>query len=188
MSVIGRFQDICDEVSGGRYAVKQETSSAEQTDHVFYASICKWLKPVFPEVSDEDTNSLATAGYVYFRFLLVFDDLLDGGQAPRDMHHSLHAGLALHEASIRKLAHLFGQSSPFWPEFQAVRSCLVPQIRRRDTAGGVSRSARERPVAGLPGGRRRAVRRCSAKSQPGDVLPNSFLKRNIRKPLLERSS
>lgn len=111
---------VSDTINLGSCELGEDEISAADDDHMLYISICHWVRPVFPEVSDEDVNLLATAGYLYFRFLLVFDNLLDEGGGSSNMYRSLQTGLALHEASIRKLSHLFGQSSPFWPQFQDI--------------------------------------------------------------------
>jgi len=130
MNASQRCETVRDISSRGNLELEQDGISVEEDAHTLYMSICQWVRPVFFDVSDEDVNSLAKAGYLYFRFLLVFDDLLDAGADSGYMHRSLQTGLALHEASIRKLSHLFGQSSPFWPQFQVLKTQYQEAIAR----------------------------------------------------------
>ena len=46
-------------------------------EHKFYIQVIKWIAPLFPNISSEKIETLSDAAYLYFKFLLSFDEFID---------------------------------------------------------------------------------------------------------------
>ncbi|WP_077921536.1 prenyltransferase/squalene oxidase repeat-containing protein [Spirosoma sp. 209] len=90
-----------------------------QQKHIFYLNLIDYLLPLFERIANEQKEQVSFAGYLYFRFLLEFDDIIDTSAHKDKLAQltQLKYTFELHEAAIRELAALFPTSSPFWPQF-----------------------------------------------------------------------
>jgi hypothetical protein len=92
-------------------------------EHKFYIQLIEWLSPLFSNVSSEKIQTLSEAAYLYFRFLLSFDEFVDV-EANRDKINKFSAlkqGFSDYELSIRKLTTLFVDND-FWIKFEELRA------------------------------------------------------------------
>lgn len=92
-------------------------------EHKFYIQLIEWLSPLFPSVSSEKIQTLSESAYLYFRFLLSFDEFVDvkANQDKINKFLALKQGFSDYELSIRKLATLFVEDD-FWVKFEELRS------------------------------------------------------------------
>jgi hypothetical protein len=92
-------------------------------EHKFYIQVIEWLAPLFPNVSSDKINTLSDAAYLYFRFLLSFDEFVDvrEGQEKINKFIALKQGFNDYELSTRKLSFLYMEDD-FWNKFEEVRS------------------------------------------------------------------
>lgn len=88
--------------------------------HQFYLHLAQYLAPAFPAIARERLTRLTGYSYLYFRFLLGLDSLLDEkpGIAAQPTSKRLFGYLALHEQAVRGLAQLFAEDAAFWPAFE----------------------------------------------------------------------
>ncbi len=92
-------------------------------EHKLYIQVIEWLAPLFPNISTDKIDTLSDAAYLYFRFLLSFDEFVDvrHGQEKINKLIALKQGFSDYELSIRKLSFLYIEDD-FWKKFEEVRS------------------------------------------------------------------
>jgi hypothetical protein len=92
-------------------------------EHKFYIQVIEWLAPLFPNISTDKIDTLSDAAYLYFRFLLSFDEFVDvrHGQEKINKLIALKQGFSDYELSIRKLSFLYIEDD-FWKKFEELRS------------------------------------------------------------------
>ena len=87
-------------------------------EHYFYVRLISFLSPLYPTVENSILQSLSTASYNYFRFLLSFDEFVDSRNDASDVQMAkfinLKDGFTHYEQSIC----LFSPASVFWQSFQ----------------------------------------------------------------------
>ena len=89
------------------------------SEHHLYLHLISYLAPAFPQISAIQLESLSLSSYLYFRFLLSFDQLVDTS------HFSLsemRLGFEFYEKALRGLAALYPDDSPFWEQFSTLKS------------------------------------------------------------------
>jgi len=86
-------------------------------EHEFYVRLIDFLSPLYPTVENSTLQSLSTASYNYFRFLLSFDEFVDSRNDTSDAQMlkfiNLKDGFSHYEQSICGLAYLFSSESNF---------------------------------------------------------------------------
>jgi hypothetical protein len=92
--------------------------------HEMYLQLPYWLAPIFGAVTPAQVEQLGISSYLYFRFLLAIDGLMDtpaGSVAAdttgRGTQHLL-VYCDLFEKSVRGLGYLFPLNDPFWSAFE----------------------------------------------------------------------
>ena len=97
-----------------------------------------WLAPAFRPISEAKVEALSVNSYLYFRFMLVVDHLLDapaaGPQAPVQQAAAgqrLLTYCALFEESIRGLAALFAAQTPSGGTCSSASSSSRPATCRK---------------------------------------------------------
>ncbi|MEO9004783.1 MAG: prenyltransferase/squalene oxidase repeat-containing protein [Ginsengibacter sp.] len=78
-----------------------------------------YFRKAFSDPPVEFVNKLCISGYLYFRYLLCMDNLIDNDNSEQDKQFAPASLLVLrahvyHEESIKILSSLFGSKSPFW--------------------------------------------------------------------------
>lgn len=89
------------------------------SEHHLYLHLISYLAPAFPQISAAQLESLSLSSYLYFRFLLSFDQLIDTS------HFSLgemRLSFEFYEKALRGLAALYPEGSPFWEQFSTLKS------------------------------------------------------------------
>lgn len=89
------------------------------SEHHLYLHLISYLAPAFPQISAIQLESLSLSSYLYFRFLLSFDQLIDTS------HFSLgemRIAFEFYEKAMRGLAALYPDDSPFWERFSSLKS------------------------------------------------------------------
>jgi len=101
-------------------------------EHEFYVRLIDFLSPLYPSVEDSTLQSLSTASYNYFRFLLSFDEFVDSRNDTSDVQMqkfiNLKDGFTHYEQSICGLAYLFSSESNFWQSFQICKDTYFKTI------------------------------------------------------------
>lgn len=73
-------------------------------EHYFYVRLIDFLSPLYPTVENSTLQSLSTALYNYFRFLLSFDEFVDSRNDTSDVQMAkfinLKDGFTHYEQSI----------------------------------------------------------------------------------------
>jgi hypothetical protein len=95
------------------------------SEHHLYLHLISYLAPAFPQISAAQLESLSLSSYLYFRFLLSFDQLIDTS------HFSLgemRLGFEFYEKAIRGLAALYPDDSPFWEQFSTLKSMYFNSV------------------------------------------------------------
>jgi hypothetical protein len=96
----------------------------------FYVQLPAHLATLFPGVTPAQLTELTIYSYLYFRYIMNLDGLLDGDIKPSAATAgSIFGYQMVHEYATRGLAKLFPEGSPFWPSFEAckqeyVEACL----------------------------------------------------------------
>lgn len=135
------FQSFQNTIEGS-----SEEAGASSERHDLYKNLFLYLEPCFPSISDDSIERLSLAGYAYFRFLLVIDQVVDrSGTEPRNensgqnlpsVFEEITHGLALHERSIRELAVLFQDRPEFWSEFETIKNVYREAVRAEKSLSG----------------------------------------------------
>lgn len=115
-------------------ALKEELAGDQILGHhALHLNLPAWLAPVFGGVVPEKLEALALSSYLYFRFMLVVDSLIDGLNAggagaqlrpaagPVDPAERLLTYCHLFEHSVRGLATLFPAGDPFWADLDSCK-------------------------------------------------------------------
>ncbi|GAA3933720.1 prenyltransferase/squalene oxidase repeat-containing protein [Hymenobacter algoricola] len=86
--------------------------------HGLYLRLARYLAPAFPPLPATVLGNLTGYSYVYFRFLLGLDSLLDS-QSTSGVRSAqrLFSSLEMHEQAVRGLGQLFPTIDEFWPAF-----------------------------------------------------------------------
>ena len=103
-----------------RPELRQELAANHQLQkHAFYLQLAYRLAPAFPPAAPEVLDQLTGNSYLYFRFLLGIDALLDEDNNQHShLPQHLFSSLTLHEQAVRGLAHLFPTGDDFWVAFE----------------------------------------------------------------------
>jgi hypothetical protein len=111
------------------YIAKLDISASEKeqlldanllSNHHLYLNLITYLAPAFPKVNQDQIDSLSLGSYLYFRFLLYFDSLIDNPSQEKDKLGDLNQmsiGFEFYEKSIRELSFNYKEDSPFWNYF-----------------------------------------------------------------------
>jgi len=125
----------------GRISTSKEEAKENNERHDLYKNIFFYLEPCFPSVERKVIEKLSIAGYSYFRFLLLIDQIVDNPSAVNGRERSpnsskaqsvfaqLSRGLALHERSIRELAVIFQEDPHFWEGFEDIKTVYREAVR-----------------------------------------------------------
>jgi hypothetical protein len=100
-------------------SLKEEAIDLKVIDgHQFYINIVNYLRPLFPNITDEKSERITLNGYLYFRFLLLFDNFIDESKGKAKVtdntFHKLMMAFEFYEKSIRGLSNLFDEHHHFW--------------------------------------------------------------------------
>ncbi|MCR5890389.1 hypothetical protein LRS06_21920 [Hymenobacter sp. J193] len=95
---------------------QQISSEAELKAYGFYLTLPECLAPQFPGIDAQELEALAVYSYLYFRFIIALDKLID--QATVATTQQMLDCVALHEYAVRGLAHLFPINDAFWQRFK----------------------------------------------------------------------
>lgn len=122
-------------------ALRARISDPDQLrSHRFYLELPHGLAVLFPGVSDSQLNDLVVSSYLYFRTLLVLDDLLDGEKhaASESEVEIIFLYFSLYERAIRGLAALFPGSHCFWEQLEECKKeyALANQQEKRALGRG----------------------------------------------------
>jgi squalene-hopene/tetraprenyl-beta-curcumene cyclase len=105
------------------------TTSELKRAHELYVNLFYFLAPLYPAV--ESINKLSFAGYLYFRFLLFFDDFIDNVSVlsrRTETSKNLMVGFEFYEKSIRELSSVI-PNDDFWKSFSALRQGYFKTIQ-----------------------------------------------------------
>lgn len=104
----------------------------------FYLSLPALLVPAFPDVSPAQLQQLLLSSYLYSRFTLFLDDVLDGDFVPTAAGQGelLLAYVHLHEHAIRGLGSLFPPAHPFWSHFAQTQQAFARAQQAERSAAG----------------------------------------------------
>jgi hypothetical protein len=89
------------------------------SEHHLYLHLIGYLAPAFPQISAAQLESLSLSSYLYFRFLLSFDQLIDTSRFSLD---EMRLGFEFYEKAMRGLAALYPDDSPFWEQFGSLKT------------------------------------------------------------------
>lgn len=89
--------------------------------HVIYINLVNYLLPVYPNVDEKKANKLSISAYLYFRFLLFFDNYLDSPKKDDHSIRDLAVAFEFYEKAIQGLSQLFPTDSKFWKNFQSLK-------------------------------------------------------------------
>lgn len=84
--------------------------------HNFYLFLAEYLSPLYPSIPADKFQELSFAGYLYFRFLISLDQLLDNNDPQNKI--TFFSSIRIFEYSLQSLAYLFPKDSSFWHEFE----------------------------------------------------------------------
>lgn len=126
-------------------SVKADLAGDQQlADYKFYVELASLFAPVFPQIPTAQLRELTVYSYLYFRYVLNLDCLLDGEiSRSEEGTRTILAYQTVHEVAIRGLAKLFPEGDAFWPAFtRCKQDFLVANVaeKRIDaTRAGYSR-------------------------------------------------
>nr|GFB62450.1 hypothetical protein [Tanacetum cinerariifolium] len=86
--------------------------------HAFYLQLPYFLSPLFPAIAEKKFNDLVGYSYLYFRFTLEVDRLLDEQVTSSSYLTRLFTCLSIHEQAIQGLTQLFPVGNGFWAAFE----------------------------------------------------------------------
>lgn len=92
--------------------------------HYLYLSLIPYLSPAYPETTIFQREQLNFGSYLYFRFLLLFDNAMDTvseEQSKLATFQKLNTGFVFFEKSIRTLTELYGDNENFWDSFAKMK-------------------------------------------------------------------
>lgn len=122
--------------------------------HRLYLELPTIFAAAFPGVSEEQLKTLTLSSYLYFRYILFLDDLLDGDTSCTGPGQGqlLLTYVKLHEHAIRGLAHLFPEGHSFWLDFANCQRVFALAQHQEQVAarqpGGWTRAAFEQLAIG----------------------------------------
>lgn len=107
--------------------VKEELGSPELlAKHSLYLELPYMLAPLFPQISPPKLADLQLYSYLYFRFLLTVDEVLDSaGKPDSNKAARIFSMFAYYEQAIRGLAELFPLQSSFWARFEQCKNMYM---------------------------------------------------------------
>ncbi len=88
--------------------------------HTFYLNLISFLSPLYPKIKAEDIEIVSSGAYLYFRFLLDLDKLLDEKNEVSALQLFRRASITfeVYEESLKTLSAVFDIQSPFWERFR----------------------------------------------------------------------
>jgi hypothetical protein len=95
------------------------------SEHHLYLNLIHYLSPAFPQVSAAQVETLSLSSYLYFRFLISFDQLIDSS---RYSLSEMRMGFEFYEKAMRGLAGLYPDDSPFWGLFSSLKTTYFTSI------------------------------------------------------------
>lgn len=95
------------------------------SEHHLYLNLINYLAPAFPQLSAAQLETLSLSSYLYFRFLLSFDRLLDSSHFCLG---ELCISFEFYEKAMRGLAALYPDDSPFWEQFSSLKTRYFTSI------------------------------------------------------------
>jgi hypothetical protein len=138
-------------------SLKAEATDPKVIDgHHFYVNIVNYLRPFFPSVPNEKSERIALSGYLYFRFLLLFDNFIDESKGKVKMtertFHKLMMAFEFYEKSVRGLSDLFDESHSFWGSFALLKkeyfAAIIKEIEISATKKSITEEDFELLAAG----------------------------------------
>lgn len=88
------------------------------SEHHLYLNLIQYLSPAFPQVTPAQVETLSLSSYLYFRFLISLDQLIDTSRFSLD---EMRLGFEFYEKAMRGLALLYPEQSPFWELFSNLK-------------------------------------------------------------------
>ena len=88
------------------------------SEHHLYLNLIHYLSPAFPQVTPAQVETLSLSSYLYFRFLISLDQLIDSSRFSLD---EMRLGFEFYEKAMRGLALLYPERSPFWELFSNLK-------------------------------------------------------------------
>lgn len=88
------------------------------SEHHLYLNLIYYLSPAFPQVTPAQVETLSLSSYLYFRFLISLDQLIDSSRFSLD---EMRLGFEFYEKAMRGLALLYPEQSPFWELFSNLK-------------------------------------------------------------------
>lgn len=94
--------------------------------HRFYVNLVYYLSPAYPDVLNKQLDILSFASYLYFKFLICFDNLIDtknNNETEHDVSHykRLFISLGFYEKSIIELSSLYKADDCFWLNLEKLK-------------------------------------------------------------------
>jgi len=122
-------------------SIKEELASDKKLEgYKFYVELASVLAPLFPRIHPAQLQHLTVFSYLYFRYILNLDCVLDGEISKDDAGtHTILAYQTVHEVAVRGLAKLFPEGDSFWLAFsQCKQDFLKANVaeKRIDAARG----------------------------------------------------
>jgi hypothetical protein len=92
--------------------------------HHLYLNLMSYLSPAYPNIMSEQLDKLSLGSYLYFRFLLSFDNMMDSvkiGGSKMAMFAEMSIAFEFYEKSMRELSALYPENEYFWQSFKQVK-------------------------------------------------------------------
>jgi len=96
--------------------------------HNFYINLTKYFKPNFNEIPTTNLIKLTGSSYLYFKFLLFVDDIIDKDLDTNESIKIFHF-IECFEQAMKDLSCLFPMDSPFWNSFQKCKFQLFKTVK-----------------------------------------------------------
>ncbi|BAV05932.1 Squalene-hopene cyclase C-terminal domain-containing protein [Filimonas lacunae] len=91
-------------------------------EHYFYLHLVLYLSPAYPSVPEPVKKKLGAAVYLYFRFALACDKMIDQEKSTNSGIQQFFVQIRLLEAAVRELSALFPSGHVFWQYFEKSRT------------------------------------------------------------------
>ncbi|GAB3841004.1 hypothetical protein [Hymenobacter jeollabukensis] len=90
-----------------------------------YLNLPRYLAPVFPAVSEAQLDRLTIFSYLYFRFVVAVDDVLDAPLSSDAGSERLLQYLGLYETTVLGLSELLPAGGEFWQAFYVCKKQYI---------------------------------------------------------------